>query len=98
MKKFTALLLALCLIVCMAFPVMAVTPDLNPPAIPTIPDISDDVEFELPDSAFDEFIPDIEFDVENETEAPTEAPAETKLPDHIWVDWLRVWYRWIFER
>lgn len=94
MRKLLASIIALSIVVSLAGPAMAVTPDLNPPAIPTIPDISDDVEIELPDSAFDGFIPDIEI----ETEAPTEAPAETKPPDHIWVDWLRVWYRWIFER
>lgn len=93
MKKIITFLFALCLIVSMAVPVMAVTPDLNPPAIPTIPDISDDVEFELPDSAFDGFIPDIEI----ETEAPTEAPAEAAPCVPGWYDWLLGWYRWLFE-
>lgn len=91
MKKIIAILLALPLIVAMAVPAYAVTPDLEVPDVPEIPDISDDVEIELPDGAFNDYIPDIDIDVElpEETEHPTDEPV---CPD--WCDWVKSWIDW----
>lgn len=51
MKKIITILLTFTLIVCMTIPAFAVTPTLNPPKLPTIPEIK--VEVEIPDSVFD---------------------------------------------
>lgn len=50
MKKIFAILLVVMLIASMAVPVFAVTPPLEAPDLPEIPDISDDVKIELPNN------------------------------------------------
>ena len=92
MKKIICLILVLLLILSVAMPVFAVTPDLQTSSI-SIPDISDDVHVELPDSAFEGYIPDIDIELPEATEEPTEPPAEEQ-PDHPWCDWLHKWLRW----
>lgn len=85
MKKIIAIVLAMLLIVSMAIPAVAVTPPLQIPDMPEIPDISDDVDIDLPEGAFDDYIPDIAVDVE--------LPEEQK-PAAVWPEWLLIWYRW----
>lgn len=75
MKKIICILLTLLLICAIAVPAYAVTPPLAVPDMPEIPDISDDVEIELPDSAFEGYIPDIDIDITEPTE-PTEPPDQ----------------------
>lgn len=48
MKKILCTLLALLLIIGMAIPAYAVTPSFKIPDMPEIPDISDNIRFELP--------------------------------------------------
>ena len=48
MKKLIVLLLIVALTVYMAIPAMAATPELKPPDLPEIPDISDGIHVELP--------------------------------------------------
>ena len=50
MKKILALILAVLLIMAMAVPAYAVTPKYEFPDLPEIPDISDNIEIELPDN------------------------------------------------
>ena len=90
MKKIIALFLVLPLILAMAVPAYAVTPPLDTPASPTVPDI--EVDLDLPASVFEGYIPDIE--IPAATEAPTEPPEETDTCASNWHDWLRGWYRW----
>lgn len=73
MKKITVFLVALCLIVCMTVPVFAVTPPLNAPDMPEIPEIK--VNFKLPDGFWDKWfaghpirLPD-DFEIQEPTEA-----------------------------
>lgn len=86
MKKLITFALALALVVSMTIPANAVTPDLDTPSI-SIPDISDDVHVELPDGAFDDYIPDVEIE-------PTEPPADEMPNIPTWQDWLRGWFKW----
>ena len=57
MKKILAIALAVLLIAAMAVPAYAVTPKYEFPDLPEIPDISDDVKFEIdiPDSFWDKW-------------------------------------------
>lgn len=82
MKKILTILLAVLLIVALAAPAHAVTPDLGVPDMPEIPDISDDIQIEIPDAVFDDWF----------REHPV-APLPVQLKDG-WMDWLRVWRRW----
>lgn len=92
MKKILALILALLLIIAMAVPAYAVTPELGVPDMPEIPDVSDDVEIELPDGIFDDYIPDIDIDVEL-PEEPAEPPEEEpELPSFY--DCVKGWLEW----
>lgn len=45
MKKFIAIMMALVMVFCLATPAQAVTPELDVPDMPEIPDISDDIDF-----------------------------------------------------
>lgn len=97
MKKILALLLAVLLILAMVIPAFAVTPDLGAPDVPEIPDISDDVEIELPEDIFDGYIPDIDIDIEIELpEDPTDPPAEPPIePPHFnYCEFLKGWFEW----
>lgn len=58
MKKIIPLLLSLLLILSLALPVAAVTPTLQPPDLPEVPDISGSVHVELPDKVFDDWFED----------------------------------------
>lgn len=88
MKKISPILLAVLLICTMAFPAAAVTPPLQVPDMPEIPDISDDVEIELPDSAFEGYLPELDIEVTEPTE-PTEPPDQEEVC--IWHGWYQWW-------
>lgn len=45
MKKIITIFLALALVLCLAIPAHAVTPELDVPDMPEIPDISDKIDF-----------------------------------------------------
>ena len=93
MKKNIAILLALLLILSMAVPAAAVTPPLDTPASPTVPDISDGIHVEIPDEVFDDWFDEHPIVIEP-TEAPTE-PAEEDEPTRTdWRDWLSGWRQW----
>lgn len=91
MKKLIIFVITFAMILALAVPAYAVTPPLQVPDMPEVPDISDDVHVELPDSAFDGYIPDIDAEL---TEDPTEPPAEADNCTTTWRDWLWNWYRW----
>lgn len=82
MKKILAFILALLLVLSMAVPAAAITPPLQ---VPDMPEIK--VEIELPDSAFEDYIPEISIEV-------TEPTEPTKPPDQEEVCILRGWYQW----
>ena len=97
MRRILSILLALTLLVSLllifVFPVpaSAVTPPLNVPDMPEIPDISDDIEVNLPDGIFDDYIPDIELPDMEPTEPPVDTgPCYPSLCD--WLDWFRQWF------
>ena len=92
MKKIICILFALMLVISMAIPAFAVTPEIGVPDMPEIPDISDDVEIELPDGIFDDYIPDIDIDVEL-PEEPTEPPAEKPIR-YNWCEMVKCWINW----
>lgn len=83
MKKIFAILLTVMLVASMTVTAYAVTPPLGVPDMPEIPDISDNIEIELPDGVFDDYIPDIA------PEEPIE-PEEPVYPD--WCDWVKGWF------
>lgn len=58
MKKFIALILALVLILSLAIPAAAVTPTLQPPDLPDVPDISGSVHVELSEDYWDAYFRD----------------------------------------
>lgn len=85
MKKILALILAVLLIVAMAIPAYAVTPELGVPDVPQISDIEFDIKIELPDDVFDDYIPDIDIDVE--------VPEEEHKPDYpAMIEALKKWF------
>lgn len=53
MKRCLIFALLVVLVFAMAIPAYAVTPKYEFPDLPEIPDISDDIHFELPDSFWD---------------------------------------------
>lgn len=83
MRQIFAILLAVMLIASTTVSAYAVTPPLGVPDMPEIPDISDNIEIELPDGVFDDYIPDIA------PEEPIE-PEEPVYPD--WCDWVNGWF------
>lgn len=83
MKKIFAILLTVMLVASMTVTAYAVTPPLGVPDMPEIPDISDNIEIELPDGVFDDYIPDIA------PEEPIE-PEEPVYPD--WCDLVKGWF------
>lgn len=85
MKKIFAILLAVMLMASMTITTYAVTPPLGVPDMPEIPDISDNIEIELPDGVFDDYIPDLT------PEEPTE-PEEPEYPN--WCDLVKGWMEW----
>ena len=88
MRKIIAIVLAVMLMVSMAVSVQAVTPKLDTPSI-TIPDISDDIHIDLPDSAFEDYIPDIGITIATEPEEP---PEDIGCPGWCGVAWK--WMAW----
>ena len=97
MKKILSLILALLLILSMAVPAYAVTPDLQTPSI-SIPDISDDVQKNLEEQydfshAVDNWLEEHPIEIPDPTEAPTEPPEEPE-PVNPWCGWLHKWLRW----
>lgn len=86
MRKIFAIILAVMLMASMAVSAYAVTHPLGVPDMPEIPDISDDVEIELPDGVFDDYIPDL----------TPEEPTEPEEPEYYpnWCDWVKGWFEW----
>lgn len=64
MRKIIALLLALLLILAMDIPAFAVTPKLDVPDMPEIPDISGSVKVEIPDSFWDNWFKEHPFKID----------------------------------
>lgn len=102
MKKIIAILLALMLIASMAVPAFAVTPPLQAPDMPEIPDISDDVKVDIPDDYWEEYFeknPIVTPEQIEQAEKPTEPPAppaqEPQDPD--WCEQIVRWCRWFTE-
>lgn len=98
MKKFFAIMMALALVLCLAFPARAVTPELGVPDMPEIPDISDDIDFGIDFGSiiggwFEENpVPPL---VPTEPAEPTEPVEATPAPvGGGWFDWLRGWPWW----
>lgn len=107
MKKllaFTLILsLVLMLVASMAVPAFAVTPPLQAPDMPEIPDISDDVKVDIPDDYWEEYFeenpivtPEQIEQAEKPTEPPTEPPAE-EPQDPGWCELIVMWCRWFAE-
>lgn len=97
MKKILSIMIALMLIVAMAIPARAVTPNLEIPDMPEIPDISDDIVIDIPDEVFDDWY--------EEHPAPPLIPTEPtesyeEYPDEHYMDIPGVWgwFSWIRER
>lgn len=98
MKKITAILLALLLIMSLAMPAFAVTPPLQVPDMPEIPEI--EVEIDIPDQVFDDWfeenpLPDI--DIEVEIPEVTEPTEPTEPPDQDEVCIWHGWYQWCMD-
>ena len=106
MKKFIAIMMALALVLCLAIPAHAVTPDLDVPDMPEIPDISDEIDFGgidfggIIDDWFAEnpippLTPTDPVEVPTEPAEPTEPVEEPSAPiGGGWGDWLRGWPWW----
>ena len=86
MKKILAILLAVLLVAGMAIPAFAVTPALQVPDVPQISDIEFNINLDLPDDIFDEYIHDIVIGAE--------PPTEVKRGPDNWPEWLQLWYQW----
>ena len=80
MKKIITFLLAVMLIASMTVPVYAVTPELDVPDMPEIPDISNDIDIDIPDGVFDDYIPDVDIGVDIEIELP-DLDIEIEIPE-----------------
>lgn len=95
MKKIITIFLALALVLCLAIPAHAVTPKLDVPDMPSVPDISVGIDF-----GFD--IEDIVDDWLEENPVPPLTPTEPTEPVEEptapvgggWFDWLRGWLWW----
>lgn len=81
MKKIIAIAMVLMLLFAMVVPVAAVTPLLDTPSI-TIPDISDDVHIDIPDSFWDKWFKDHPIVIPDTTIPSETAPVPTE-PDVI---------------
>ena len=103
MKKYFAISLALILALCLATPALAVTPDLDIPDMPAIPDISDDIDFggiDFGGIIGDWFganpVPPL---VPTEPAEPTEPVEDTDAPIggcwFDWIDWILDWLWWM---
>ena len=85
MKTIT-ILLSIVLILAMAVPVAAVTPTLQPPDLPDVPDISGSVHVELPEDYWDGY-----FEANPITITPTEGLTHIDLQPisrPSWWEWL----------
>lgn len=97
MQKFIVILLAVMLVVSMAIPAHAVTPDLGIPDMPEIPDISDDIDFGIDFGG-------IVGDWFEKNPAPPLTPTEPEETEPVeeppapvgggWGDWLHGWPWW----
>lgn len=95
MKKIITVFLALALVLCLAIPAHAVTPELDIPDMPAVPDISDDIDFGID-------FGDIIGDWFEENPVPPLTPTEPTEPVEEptapvgggWFDWLRFWNWW----
>lgn len=96
MKKIITISLALALVLCLATPAYAVTPKLDVPDMPEVPDISDDIDFGID---FGGIVGDwLEKNptpplTPTEPAEPTEPVEEPSAPiGGGWFDWLRGWW------
>lgn len=96
-KRLFGFVLIIALLYAVAMPVGAVTPTLNPPSLPQIPDISDDIKIDVPDSAYDSWIEDHPVVLET-TEVATESeetiPEETVPAEKVEVQIAKVFKYW----
>lgn len=93
MKKILCMLIALLMVISMAVPAFAVTPDLDVPDMPEIPDISDDIDFGID---FGNIIGDWLGANPVPPLVPTEPIEEPPAPvGGGWFDWLRGWPWWV---
>ena len=106
MKKFFVFISTLALVLSMSVTAFAVTPPLQAPDMPEIPDISDDVKVDIPDEYWDQYfdehpiipeqtVPPTEEPAEPPAEEPTEPPAED---DNVTLDWcclISRWHQWL---
>ena len=96
MKKYFAISLALILALCLATPALAVTPDLDIPDMPAVPDISDNIDFGI------DFGDIVDGWIE-ENPVPPMVPAEPTEPVEnpdapiggCWFDWILDWLWWM---
>ena len=97
MKKYFAISLALILALCLATPALAVTPDLDIPDMPAIPDISDDIDFGGIDfgGIVDDWLEENPVPPLVPTE-PAEPVEDTDAPiGGCWFDWILDWFWWM---
>lgn len=100
MKKYFAISLALILALCLATPALAVTPDLDIPDMPAIPDISDDIDFGGIDfgGIVDDWLEENPVPPTEPAE-PTEPVEDTDAPIggcwFDWIDWILDWLWWM---
>lgn len=98
MKKIITIFLALALVLCLAIPAHAVTPELDVPDVPSVPDISDDIDFGIDfgsilDGWFAENpAPPLTPTEPAEPTEPVEEPTAPVFDD--WFGWLRGWNWW----
>lgn len=77
MKKIIAIVMVLMLIFAMVVPAAAVTPPLDTPSI-TVPDISDDVHIDIPDSFWEKWFKDHPIVIPDTTVPSETAPIPTE--------------------
>lgn len=98
MKKIITIFLALSLVLFLAIPAHAVTPKLDVPDMPEVPDISDDIDFGIDfggniDDWFDNNpVPPLTPTEPAEPTEPVEEPTAPVFDD--WFGWLRGWNWW----
>lgn len=104
MKKFFIVSLALILVLYLATPALAVTPDLDVPDMPEIPDIGDDIDFGIDfggiiDGWLEEnpVPPLVPTEPVEEPSAPAELTEPVEVPTEPvgWFSWIQSWFWWM---
>lgn len=96
MKKLIAILLAVMLVVSMAIPAHAVTPNLEIPDMPEIPDIGDDIVIDIPEDVFDDWFEEHPVPPLVPIEPTEPVEDEPPVPDYSdWITWFRGWFWWM---